>query len=211
MSYTKVLEVAKKFADAQEAQNQNQKFQEQRKRLGVFFDMFFREFSSTVNTIEGDIHTLKLKDFDRDTLRIMSKLFNNLVEYRKFLANKNADLQIADVYPKITKIVNYILDRNNLAIIDNLEFLTQHFMKNNQIDFQPTNALVQSKLHGLKSLKRIALNARQYMDKNPLITNPGSIPPEELPPSQFGEESKAGPGDETNPGIPVRKNPQAAE
>lgn len=211
MSYEKVLEVAKKFADAQETQNQNKKFQEQRKRLNVFFDTFFREFSITVNTIEGDIHTLKLKDFDRDTLRIMSKLFNNLVEYRKFLSNKNADLQITDVYPKINKIVNYVLDRNNLAIIDNLEFLTQHFMKSNQIDFQPTQSLVQSKLHGLKSLKRMALNARLYMDKNPLIINPGSVPPEQLPPSQFGEESKAGPGDETNPGVPLRKNPQAAE
>jgi hypothetical protein len=212
MSYKKVLEVAKKFADAQEAQNLNQKFQEQRVRTNHFFDVFIKQFSESVSLIESDIHTLKLKGFDNDTLKIMAKLLSNLQDYRKHLYNKDRETGTFDIYPRVQKISNYVLDRNNLAIIDNLEFLTQHFMKNNQVDFLPSKLLTQSKLNGLKLLKRTVLAAKEYMDKNPLLSAPGSNPPPMImEPNQFGDEIKAGPTDATNPGIPVKKNPQAAE
>jgi hypothetical protein len=212
MSYKKVLEVAKKFADAQEARNLNQKFQEQRVRTNHFFDAFIKQISETVNMIEGDYYTLKLKGFDADTLKIMAKLLSNLQDYRKHLYNKDRDLSTFDIYPKVQKLVSYVLDRNNLAVIDNLEFLSQHFMKNNQVEFLPSKMLTQSKLNGLKLLKRSILAAKEYMEKNPLISAPGSNPPPMIiDPSQIGEEIKAGPSDATNPGIPIKKNPQAAE
>lgn len=216
MSYQKVLEVAKKFADAQKEKSRNQQFQEQRERVTIFFEAFYKEFAGAVNLMESDINTLKLKGFDSDMLKIMTSLYHSLVEYRKTITDIKSKLGVVAIYDRINKIYEYVFSRKTLPIIDNLEFLIQHFLKNNQVDFLPSTHLTQSKVESFKKLKNVLVNAKNFMNKYPLLDMASeSIPPaipalvnESVTPHIPAEAL-----DKTNVAVPMpqKKLPPAAE
>ena len=174
--------------------NNNQQFQEQREKVETFFHNFYKNYKSVIRELESNLYTLKEKKFDSDMYKIFVKLWMNLADFEKMLDPE-------DAYNSIKKVINFVLSRNNLAVIDNLHFLISHFLSQNSVKLpQNQSILQQSKIDGLKKLKALILDAKEYIGKNPLLFVPGSIPPEAIKMLNESEEfipGKIGPQDET--------------
>lgn len=187
MSKQKIQQLANKFADY------DQKFQEQRIRLENLFQDFSAEFKSILREMEGDIHTLQLKRFDPDLLKIFYKLWFNLSVYNK-------QLRKDDIHSEIDRIVRYVLSKQILSTIDNLDFLIQHFLKQTKEDLPAEGLLTQIKINSLKKLKTLVLETRDYFKKYPPVDVPGTIPPPLYKALNEGEEpehQQLGPQDKT--------------
>jgi hypothetical protein len=211
MSTHKVLQLADKFAAkttiAPPAGGVNQRFQEQRQKLSEFYDHFFPELRRVIARMENEIGTLRLRGFEKKTWKMMIEVYDRLITISKHIKEDKP-------YSGARELVEFALSRNTKSIIDNLDFLANHHLSRTNVDFKESEHLTHPKSVSLKQLIHLAEWARQFMDLNPLLNVPSSIPPAmplgPVPVVTISPEEKADPGQLTNPAIPLAKRREDA-
>jgi hypothetical protein len=170
MSSKILLARIKKLADTSTL-DRNEQFRLQREKLEQFYHDLHMKFRVMLNEMEGDLRTLKEKDFPKNLLKSFFQVWYDLIDISK-------QLDVKDPYVAADKLVQYVKQRPHRSIIDNLDFLIQHHMQKNEIDTQTGSMLQQVQVKSLKLLKELASRLEQYMTENPLITGPSGIPEE---------------------------------
>jgi hypothetical protein len=124
--------------------------------------------------MEGDIRVLKEKNFDKGMWRIFVNVWQDILNISKEITPDKP-------YQGAGKLVNYVNSKPHKSIIDNLEYLIQHFLKTTEVDFQAGMGLQQVQIKSLKLLKALAAHAEGFMTANPLLPIPSDKPPAEEP------------------------------
>lgn len=168
-------------AQIKKISNKNEQFRLQREKLGHFAHDLLLRLRMLISEMEGDLKVLRIKSFDKKMWKIFARLWNHLVDVAKSI-DANKPYQSAQV------IVDLVKTRPHKAIIDNLEFLVQHHLKQTAVDFAPGPLLQPVQVRSLKLLKALADYLENYMQENPLIDIPGSIPPPPEPPQETQEK-----------------------
>lgn len=202
MSHKKVQELAKKYAERlMSAEERNKEFHIQRTKMWHFYMFFYRRLRAILGDMEGDIRSLKEKGFDHKMLKMFIKARQDLIELLKSVDKERP-------YIMAEKFVNYVLNRPNSIVLENLDFLIQHHLEMNRID-TPTGALLgQVSSNSIGALQELAKQVKEFMAHNPSIPIPGgSQPPTsmELPQGSPIPHMPALPEQLTNLEIPLAK------
>lgn len=193
MSYNNVIKLAAQFTKKLGESERDQQFQAQRERLEEFYHKIYGQLRALVNEMEGDLNTLRHKNLDKDSYKLFSKIMYDIINLVKKIDPKKP-------YPGVQAFVNYATSEETEGTIEDLNFLIQLHLKRNEIDFGPSKIFKQVEINSLNKIPWIAHEAKKYMDKNPLLQEYYSVPPEvskeEL---TQGPEVSIGPKDETIP------------
>ncbi len=185
-----------KYADAA----QDEKFHLQRERLEKFYHDLHLKLKILLSEMEGDIRVLKEKGFEKEMWKIFVNVWKDLLTISHQLTPDKP-------YPAAAALVAYVKTRPHKAVIDNLDYLVQHFLKQNEVDFQSGPMLQQVQVRSLGLLKSLADHAEKYLADNPLLPVPSGIPPAQLPLAVQPEEFKPVPaGSEESTYLPPVKN-----
>ena len=202
MSYNKLQELADKFAHETVYFDKDAEFTQQRLRMKEFYLSFYRRLRGLVGELEGDVRIMKERNFDPKMLKLMIKSYRELLEILKTSDPEKP-------YHMGEKFVNYVLGRPTAAILDNLDFLIQHHLKNSKIDTMTGNLVGHPNINTFNQLKALAEHIKNFMAENPPIPIPGSDFPPAMParPAIIAPEAHtpASPLEETKPGSPSAK------
>lgn len=202
MTNLKVLQLADKFADTVN-QDVNEQFQRQRGRLQQFSHDLQMKLRILLGEMEGDIRVLKERNFDKKILKIMIKIWSDVLSIAKEL-NKEKP------YPTAERLIAYIQNKRTRSLIENLDFLTEHYIKSTNVDFKPGGFVQHPEIRSLKLLKALAHHLDKYLAENPLLPVPSDKPPANIDIPLLNvkpEPIVQSPGQEalTNPGVPDAK------
>lgn len=188
--------MAEKFAALSETTQYrtpvNNEFQAQRDRLSKFYESFNDGLRRVRNEMEHEIGLLKMRGFDRKMLHLMSQVHNTILEiYKTIDPNKP--------YIAAEKLVRYVTERPSMPIIDNLDFLAKHHIKQTNVDFKPGKFLVHPEIRSFDALKKLTTELRNFMVAHPLITTPTISPVSGLGDvvKDLGGEAKSGKEEKT--------------
>ena len=201
MSYTKLLELEQRFSKKIAQSNDNIRFQEQRDRLSKFYHKLVRELNSIVSEMEGDIVALKARGLDPNTIKVFR-------DFRGHIINLIKNIDPEKPYEGTLKLIAWMHERMNKATLDNLNFIIQEHLKNNQVEFQPASFLSHVRVDSLSKIKNLLKSAHDYIEDNPLLPDPRDIPtvpPPVLRNVRDEEFTPASKDDMTVPGIPASK------
>lgn len=160
-----------KFADLSNRLPSNNEFQAQRERLAKFYQKLDENLRHIRSELGDEINTLKERDFDSKMLQLLTKVYFTVISLHK-------EVNPEKPYIAAEKLVHYVLDKPNAPYIDNLDFLTKHHLKQTNVDFKLHPALIHPEMNSLDALKKLAIELRAFMQKNPLIKLPNlSVPP----------------------------------
>lgn len=201
MSVQKILEMAETFVALADERAQietphNLEYQEQRNRLGEFYDHFRRQLRAIVNEMGGDLFMLRERKFDPKMFTLFGQVYQHLIELNK-------SIQEDKPYRAAEKLIAYVTDRPTRMVLDNLDFLAKHHLEVTNVDFVPSARLQHPKIRSIDALKALAAQLKQSMEKNPLIVPPGmasSETPTQPPPKTrdlFGPDNTLGQEDKT--------------
>jgi len=164
--YQNVINLANSFLTLAEDQGSNYNdWESQQSKLDQFYLHFSKSLRFIINSLEGSLWSLKERKFDTKGYQALVKLQNQLIEINKQIKPNNP-------YLAANKLVNLVLDRPNLMIIDTLDFLIKHHLQQTQVDFRPSLSLRHPDVKELTNLKDLAEQLRNFMSKNPLIEKP---------------------------------------
>lgn len=197
MKNQKLLELADKFADLAQKSPINVEFHAQRQRFSDFFEMFRKNLRTIVGEMGSEITTLKARDFDPKMLAMLNKVYHDVIEIYRTTKQD-------DPYAAAGKLVQLVLEKPNGPIIDNLDFLAKHHLKQTNVDFGESESLRHPQMRSLELLKTLAGHLKQFMATYPLVKPPSqSIRPVSLKENvmEITPDDKAGPEDVTKPGI----------
>lgn len=110
--------------------------------------------------LEHDIGLLKTRGFDREMWKLMMGVWNKVEEISKNIKDY-APLESA------RQILSYVRDKHTRAIIDNLIFLSEHHIKNTNVDFIPSKNVIHPEVKGLPMLNHLANFAEQMLKQSP--------------------------------------------
>lgn len=192
------MQLAHKFAE----KSLNEQYQQQRKMLETFAYDFAGKMRAILNEMQGDLSTLKYKDYSRDQRRKLGLFYYSLLE-------KTKDLDPNTPYESANKIIQYVLDKNNLSMISDLNKDIQQYLKENEIDLGPAKSFKQVRVNSLANLVKLMHWANLYMKTNPLIDEPDDTIP---PPTRMNTTQETidprfqgiGPEALTNPGVKAK-------
>jgi hypothetical protein len=147
------------------------RFKHQRQRMADFAHQFKTKFRVLLAEMESDISMLRANRFDKNMQKIFIQVWRHLIDiYNHFHEDRS--------YEAATKLVEYVKSRNTRAVIDNLDFLTEHHLQNpKDTDFPRTS------IKSLKLLLSFADYLENYMKENKLFAKTKIITPM-LPPEQ---------------------------
>lgn len=162
MTFKRVFELSEKFLVKTAEFHQEEKFKAERERLSKFYDQIEREFTQILNEMEGDLLTLKVKEYPRPELKEFIKVFQYLIQLKKHALNYRP-------YEAAQQIINFINNRGFKAQIAALNMSAQHFVQNTQVDFdQSLGRLHQASIKSLEKLQPFAEKLYTYMIEYPL-------------------------------------------
>lgn len=199
MSYSKILQLATKFAHKSLITLDDIRFQDQKDMLNNFQQDFYRKLSKIINQLNGDIFVLKKRNFDSKMMKLLAKVNKDLIE---IVRNLNQD----NPYIITGNFINYVLGKPNGPIIDNLDFLAKHHINKTNEEFQIGPMLKHPEITSLDELKSLAQNLQNFMKEHPLI----KAPEIKSGPANLEDNLKdvpaflAGQEDVTNPGAKKR-------
>lgn len=180
MSYLKVQQLAVKFADRAETigfkpiyLGDDEKFHLQRERLDEFFHQFYLSLRSALSEIEGDILALKQLNADSGVISMLSRVFHQVNDIVRHSSNTTP-------YDAVNALSNWLNDKSNKSIIDNLNFITSKILEKNKVDFMPGAGITSLKINGLTNLVKQINKAKEYVDSNPMLPDPRdaiTVPP----------------------------------
>lgn len=174
-----------KYADTV-VSDDNEKFRLQRERLEQFYHDLHLKLRILLGEMEGDISALKAKNFDKSLWKSFVNLWKDVLEISK-------EITVDKPYQGASKLVSYVKSRPHRSIIDNLDYLVQHFLKTTEVDFKTGPILRQVQVRSLGLLKSLADHVEKYMEANPLLPVPSSTPTAEPPLVVKPEEFKPAP------------------
>jgi hypothetical protein len=157
----------------------NEAFQQQRERLAKFYEHFNDGLRRVRNELGNDFANLKERGFDRQMLKLFAKVYDNVLNIFKEMRSEKP-------YGAAEKLASYVLDKPNAPYIDNLDFLGKHHLLKTNVDFKAGPVVGHPELRGLDDLKRLAHEARGFMERFPLLK---PLSPSN-PPIGFGESMK---------------------
>lgn len=192
-SNEKVFKLIEKFVVlAEQEAPTNMKYQAQREKLAQFYDYFTGNLRAITNELGGDIVVLRERKFNSKMLKMMSDVYQDLIELGKSISSEKP-------YDAAEKLVNYVLNKPTGPVIDNLDFLAKHHLKTTNVDFLEDKMLKHPQIRSLDKLKILSNQLSKFMAENPLILPPSpSGPPsprimetmEDIPSFTAGEEDK---------------------
>lgn len=183
MTTPKVLQLIQKYADEQPTallEQSEGRFKHQRQRVTEFSHQFHTKLGVLIKEMEYDISVLRERGFDRDMRKMMTGIWNHLIELNRTF---NQDKP----YETAKKLVSYVKSKDTKAVIDNLDFIAKHHIKKTNVDFIPTQTLVHPEIRSLQLLLNLADYLDHYMKTNPLlgetVITPAPPPPTSLTPT----------------------------
>lgn len=162
---SKIIEIINKYGEKTVIKNENAKFEQQRTRLSQFSHDLSLKMRILLGEMESDLKVLKLQNFDYDAWKGFVTLWNRIVHISK-------ELNMEKPYLMAKKLVSFVKNKQTVNIIENLEFLIEHHLKKNKVEFLPNKHLKPLQIKSLKLLKELSNNIQIYIEKNPLLPVP---------------------------------------
>lgn len=185
MTFNKLYKFSQQLEPKTTEFNRHELFQQERERLSQFLEQIKVRFTRILNEMEGDLLTLKIKEFPEDDWKEFAKLYKHLIQINKSLIDYKP-------YQAAQKIIDLVSSRDMKAKINTLDHIIQHFLHNNTVDFggNSNSQLKQASVHSLEKLQYLARWLHEYMIQNPLLDgySPGSqIDARVIPDPEFKE------------------------
>lgn len=143
-----------------------------------------------ISEMSGDLLILKEKNFPLDLRQLLGKIYQQILDLYK-------EINPEDPYPGTLNFINWANAKHNKSLLENLDFLIQKHLKNNEITFYGKNVLKQPKISSIKKILLLVPELKQFIIDNPQITNIYQKELESL--EQPNEVSTSGPEDSTKP------------
>lgn len=175
MKNQKLFQMIDKFAETANKLLINNEYQIQREKLAKFYEKFSSELNRIRNEMGGEIGTLRERNFDNQTFKLLNSVHANLVHLYK-------EIDPEKPYKAAEKLVKYVLDKPTASHIENLDFLAKEHLRKTNLDFGTGKTVGNPEMHSLDKLKKFAMELRSFMQNNPLITIPdlSALPPPNL-------------------------------
>jgi hypothetical protein len=171
MKYQKILDMVEKFVVLAQVKTVivnnpisghdtvDKAYEERQHKLQEFSNLFKRNLTAVINEMSGDMITLKERGFDHKMMSLLAKVQHDLIEINK---------EIEDINPYIAaqKLVNFVSERPNKPIIDNLEFLATHHLKQTNEGINLSKYLGYPRFHSIETLRALATQLHLYIEKN---------------------------------------------
>lgn len=142
MSYHKIQELAKKFAESNEPE---------------FDSALHNKLRAIVGEMSGDLLTLKYRGFNPKAFHIFKRIYHDVID----LTKQSQDIE-ASLISK--KIVQYVLDSPNVEIINNLDQLAkQHIANSNE---SGVNESLHPQINSLSNLLMLATQLKMYLTRS---------------------------------------------
>lgn len=177
MNYTKTRQLIALAEELDQKIDHTQIFQGNKPSLNELFEAqreFGRGFNSQMRAIlhelDGDVFTLKQRQFDPNMMRLLIKVKGDLEHILPRIRESNP-------HEAAQRLVDYVEGRNTGPVLDNLDFLIQHHLKATQEDVPNMPSLKNAEVNAIQKLKKLAQELKTYMDLNPSLPVPGSSPP----------------------------------
>jgi hypothetical protein len=171
--------------------NINVQFEAQRE-FGRKFRMDLRRIHGELS---GDILMLKERQFD-PKMRLLAEKVKDQIN--KILLNVKENNPHASGW----ELVDYVLEKPNRDIIDNLDFLTKHHMQTTHPEtrFEIRSPLKEAEVNGFQHLKELAHQIKDYMEQHPPLGVPTSNPPPPLEVNPMADPAFMAPPDAVTKG-----------
>lgn len=167
MSYKKVQQLANKFAKTAIATE----YYSASQKTDHFANSFLRNIRAALNELEGDLMTLKYRDFNRKQWKELGDFWRNCIEiYKGFNENKPED--------GVQEFVDFLLERKDW--LNQINSAIQKHLRATEIDFVPHPNLSQARADGLKEVIKAVNEGAQQVKKNNSSTFPKAV---QTPPS----------------------------
>lgn len=206
MTHHKVQQLSLKYADKVEHLGtkpvyvgDDERFHAQRVRLEDFFYDFYQGLRKALSEVEGDLLALKEKSLEPSVLKMLGRVFRQIADLTKEASPENP-------YMAVNKLSDWLNNKNNKVIVDNLNFIIQKFLEENKVSFSPNKGLTNLSVNGLKNLVKEIEKAKAYVDANPMLPDPReaiTVPPPKLMSEQTSISEPPSPdhNKETVPGV----------
>lgn len=167
--------------------NLNRQFEGQRQFGREFFDKLRRVYGELM----GDLLTLKERQFDPKMYRLVDKVKGEVAKIMTSIRENNP-------HTAGWELVNYVLEKPNRDIIDNLEFLARNHLGATHSDVAGKLDMLSNtkyaEVNSFQHLRELAVEIRDYMEQNPPMPVPTSTPPPPLGSNPMADPSiKAAP------------------
>jgi hypothetical protein len=179
MSSLKVLQLIEKYADEVSQptvlleDSKNHHLHEQM-RLNEFSHSFEMKLRIVISELEHDINILKERKFDKEMLKLLVEVWNAIT-------NISLSLSKYSPYLSAIKLIDYVNSKRTKDIIDNLDFLAQHHLKETNESFTQNMGMKNPEIKGLKLLLNLVSYLENYMKENPLLEKVKPDPKKEVP------------------------------
>lgn len=154
--YVNLMSLLKKIAQ----QSQNEKFLKQREMIKVFSSNYQVKFRTILNIMEGDLFTLRAKEFNKKEWEEFGILWRELIEIYKSLNDDKP-------YENCDKLISFY--KMKQSFIENLDKKIQRFLKENKLDFMSGRVLVHPKVKSLWELEEFVNYIKHDMESNPIV------------------------------------------
>ena len=171
--------------------NINVQFETQRE-FGRKFRMDLRRIHGELS---GDILMLKERQFDPKMRLLAEKVKDQVNKILQGVRENNP-------HTSGWELVDYVLEKPNQDIIDNLDFLTKHHIQATQpkTRFEIRAPLKQAEVNGFQHLTELAQQVKNYMEQNPPLGVPTSSPPPPLAANPMADPAFIAPPDAVTKG-----------
>lgn len=153
MSYKRVQQLADRFIKtAAETE-----YYSDPEKTDHFGSDFLRKVRVALNELEGDLMTLKYRDFNRNQWKELGNFWRSCIDiYKAFNENKPEE--------GVKEFADLLLEKKNW-LTKIMPAIHQH-LKNTEVDFIPGPGLSQARADGLKELIKVVNEGAQYVKKN---------------------------------------------
>lgn len=154
MSYKKVQQLADRFIKTAAAAED---YTVVPAKTDHFTGSFLRNVRVALNELEGDLMTLKYRDFNRKQWKELGDFWRHCVEiYKAFNESKPEE--------GIQEFVNFLLEKKEW--LTQIMPAVQKHLKSTEVDFVPHPNLSQARADGLKELIKVINEGAQNAKKN---------------------------------------------
>lgn len=203
MSFLSVQNLANKIA--QQHFGNNKDWNAQRERLSQFYSDVMEQIRTIISNLGGDIITLRELKGNKDVRKHLALVYSKIIELSKNIDNKYP-------YEGVENLSQWVENRNNKILLENLDFLIQHELKK-AVEFYPSKGLISPYSNSIKKLMELAPYWQAYIFDHPLLLDPRKVSvksPEEyrkfLQEMLNYKEKKLNPNAETSLNIPIDHN-----
>lgn len=184
MSYKKVQQLASKFIKIAK-EEQDYSFQES---SDSFAYDFIKKIRTALNEIEGDLVTLKYREFDKTKWKELGNFWRACIAIYKAMNRDNFE----DSFKEFSDL---LLEKKDW-LTKIIPAIQQH-LKNTEIDFIPHPNLSQARANGLKELIKVVNEGAQNIKNNVLPSQAVTVRPPSSKSTLVSNTRKSGPTEKT--------------